>query len=235
MDRNYAELVMPPQLSRLHDYTSLEVYLMHVDTLEIIDANLSAYSHLGYSCSDLANMTLHDLQPSVTKNETDNMLYPLIVGESQEQVYYTNFQRKDGSSYPVELRLQCSREQNPVMLVCIARETSNNECSNDATPDLPLPEKLGHVVDTNENLHSDEIGQINLELENKNRLRSGLVTSTSHELYEPLTSIKSFAEILSEDMGELDPELKNHFLARINDETDRLSCLIDDLLDLRKT
>lgn len=62
-------------------------------------------------------------------------------------------------------------------------------------------------------------------------IRRDFVANVSHELKTPLTSIKGFVETLLE--GALDDkENSRHFLQIINDHADRLSNLINDLLDL---
>lgn len=77
-----------------------------------------------------------------------------------------------------------------------------------------------------------------LEIANKrlrevDELKSNFLSTVSHELRTPLTSIKAFAEILLDNQGE-DLETQIRFLNIINDESERLSRLISDLLDLSK-
>lgn len=64
-------------------------------------------------------------------------------------------------------------------------------------------------------------------------MRSDFVANVSHELRTPLTSIRGFAETLLE--GAIDePKLARQFLEIMNTETERLSRLIDELLNLSK-
>ncbi len=79
-----------------------------------------------------------------------------------------------------------------------------------------------------------ELEQANRQLQHLNKIKSEFVAVVSHELRTPLTSIKSFAEILKDDIEELDIETKQRFLTIINDESDRLGRLINELLDLQK-
>jgi len=66
-----------------------------------------------------------------------------------------------------------------------------------------------------------------------NELKSLFVSSVSHDLKTPLTSIKMFAELI-EDSPNLTTEKKNEYLRIIQGETARLSRLIDNVLDLAK-
>lgn len=62
-------------------------------------------------------------------------------------------------------------------------------------------------------------------------MRTEFVANASHELRTPLTSIRGFLEALRD--GALDePETARHFLTIIEEETRRLSDLVDDLLKL---
>lgn len=64
-------------------------------------------------------------------------------------------------------------------------------------------------------------------------MRTEFVANVSHELRTPLTSIRGFLETLLD--GALDdPNAARHFLEIMSKETERLTRLIDDLLDLSK-
>jgi two-component system sensor histidine kinase VicK len=64
-------------------------------------------------------------------------------------------------------------------------------------------------------------------------MRREFVANVSHELRTPLTSIKSYSETLLDGALE-DPELSQRFLGVINSETDRMTRIVKDLLQLSK-
>jgi signal transduction histidine kinase len=64
--------------------------------------------------------------------------------------------------------------------------------------------------------------------------KSDLISMVSHDVRTPLTSIKSFAEILYDDYQSLEPARIRHYLDVINREADRLSRLVTNYLDLQK-
>ncbi|MDQ7051416.1 MAG: ATP-binding protein [candidate division KSB1 bacterium] len=71
-----------------------------------------------------------------------------------------------------------------------------------------------------------------IKLRKIDRLKDQLISNISHELRTPLTAIKSFSEILlNYDENE---ETKKEFLTIINSESDRLTRLINNILDLSK-
>ena len=69
------------------------------------------------------------------------------------------------------------------------------------------------------------------ELRKLETVRNDFVANVSHELRTPLTSIVGYLDTLLESDIE-DPEIRNKFLNIIKEETDRLSILIKDLLNL---
>ncbi|MFD1954862.1 sensor histidine kinase [Paenibacillus thailandensis] len=86
----------------------------------------------------------------------------------------------------------------------------------------------------------DEIGQLAEtfntmanELEQREKMKDDFISSISHELRTPLTSIKGWSETLKEgEPGDIE-ELKLG-LSIISRETERLSGLVEDLLDFSK-
>ncbi len=67
-----------------------------------------------------------------------------------------------------------------------------------------------------------------------NEAKSQFISNVSHELRTPLFNIKSFIETLFEYGDDLSEEEKKEFLGTANHETDRLSRLVNDVLDLSK-
>jgi len=67
-----------------------------------------------------------------------------------------------------------------------------------------------------------------------NAAQSRFISNVSHELRTPLFNIKSFIETLHEYGDELSTEQKQEFLGTANSETDRLTRLVNDVLDLSR-
>jgi two-component system, OmpR family, sensor histidine kinase NblS len=67
-----------------------------------------------------------------------------------------------------------------------------------------------------------------------NEAKSQFISNVSHELRTPLFNIKSFIETLHEYGDELTKDERSEFLDTANRETDRLTRLVNDVLDLSK-
>ncbi len=87
---------------------------------------------------------------------------------------------------------------------------------------------------------NDEIGQLSNtlnfmaeELLKKEQIKNDFISSVSHELRTPLTSIKGWAITLQGD-DTMDPELLHDGLEIIETESDRLSKMVEGLLDFSK-
>jgi signal transduction histidine kinase len=78
-----------------------------------------------------------------------------------------------------------------------------------------------------------DLREANLRLQELDRLKDDFLSTVSHELRTPLTSIRSFSEILLDNPA-LDPGQRGSFIGIIAREAERLTRLINQLLDLAK-
>ena len=75
-----------------------------------------------------------------------------------------------------------------------------------------------------------QLREVNAKLTQLSRQKDAFLSQISHELRTPMTSIRSFSEILME--GGLAQDAARRYAGIIHDETIRLTRLLDDLLDL---
>jgi signal transduction histidine kinase len=78
-----------------------------------------------------------------------------------------------------------------------------------------------------------ELQQANTRLQELDRLKAEFISTVTHELRTPITSIKAFAKILAEN-PDLDTEQKTEFLTVLVVESERISRLINQVLDVEK-
>jgi Na+/proline symporter/nitrogen-specific signal transduction histidine kinase len=80
---------------------------------------------------------------------------------------------------------------------------------------------------------SAELRAANERLKELDKLKDDFMATVSHEIRTPLTSIRSFSEILR-DNPDLETSQRQEFVSIIVQESERLSRLINDILDLAK-
>ncbi|MCY6959451.1 HAMP domain-containing sensor histidine kinase [Clostridium brassicae] len=92
-----------------------------------------------------------------------------------------------------------------------------------------LKVKTADIISSNQRIGTVAVVQDITDIRRLENMRTQFVTNVSHELKTPLTSIKGFAETLRyvEDKA-----TRDKFLGIIDDETDRLTRLISDILIL---
>ena len=78
-----------------------------------------------------------------------------------------------------------------------------------------------------------ELRTANRRLTELDQLKDEFVSTVSHELRTPLTSIRSFSEILVDNL-DLPADDRERYLRIVIEETERLTRLINDMLDLSK-
>jgi Na+/proline symporter/nitrogen-specific signal transduction histidine kinase len=82
-------------------------------------------------------------------------------------------------------------------------------------------------------LATDELRRANEQLKSLDLLKDDFMSSVTHELRTPLTSIRALAELMRDD-PDMDAAQRQQFIAIIVSETERLSRLVNQVLDMAK-
>jgi len=80
---------------------------------------------------------------------------------------------------------------------------------------------------------SKTLEDVQKELSKNDELKRDLMANVSHDLKTPLTMIKAYAEMIR-DISYKDPDKMNEHLNIIMEESDRLTLLVNDILELSK-
>ncbi|MDY6911472.1 MAG: PAS domain S-box protein [Chloroflexota bacterium] len=191
----------------------------------VIFWNGAAEAIFGYSASEVIHhsiglLVLHDYREMIVKQLVDTMVAskPDFTRKTIEMFLL----RKDGTQFPAELSRSIWNTKGGTFITAVIRDiTERKQAENDlAESKAQLEQQLVQLQMAHERLQ---------ELD---KMKDTFLSTVSHELRTPLTSIKSFAEILL--TYDDDKETQKEFLTIINDECDRLTRLINDVLDLSK-
>jgi PAS domain S-box-containing protein len=119
-----AELSRSDQLGAILDRSLNEIYMFEADSLRFVQANFGAKHNIGYTSEELLEMTPVDIKPEMTVEEFEQVIAPLRDGSKDLLVFNTVHQRKDGSTYPVDVALQQMRSDEKSLFVAIIRDIS---------------------------------------------------------------------------------------------------------------
>jgi diguanylate cyclase (GGDEF)-like protein/PAS domain S-box-containing protein len=104
-----------------------EIYVFSEDTLMFVDASTGAIQHLGYRLDELLHMTPMNLTPDFSREQFEALLEPLRKGQEREINFETDVRCKDGTQYPVEVRLQLSWEEYHPVFIAIVQDISERK------------------------------------------------------------------------------------------------------------
>ncbi len=107
------------RFGRLLQSSFNEIYLFDAASLQFLEVSAGAMQNLGYSSQELNQLTPLDLKPAFSRERFERLIAPLRAGEQASLLFETIHRRKDGSTYPVEVRLQLMQTQPPVFLAVI--------------------------------------------------------------------------------------------------------------------
>jgi PAS domain S-box-containing protein len=130
-------------------------------------------------------------------------------------------QRKDGTTFPVEISLSPVHSEDGMRVTAVIRDITERRQAED---------KLRALREE----YTRELELRNEEIERANRLKSEFLANMSHELRTPLHTVIGFSELLIEEVkGPLNGDQKR-FLSHIYKDANHLLALINEVLDLSK-
>lgn len=203
------------------DQSLNEIYLFNSDSLKFEYANQGALSNLGYSFDDALSLMVTDIKPEYTEEKFRKMVSVLISGEKEILNFETYHKRKDGSTYPVEIRLQLFKWDKKSLFFAVVADISERM------------EREAKIRMMNEELEIRVRERTEMLLASNKELEA-FSYSISHDLRAPLRAIEGFSRILADDFSESLGNEGQRLIAIIRDNTRRMGNLIDDLLTFSK-
>lgn len=110
------------RMGRIIDQSANEVYIFDAESLTFLQVNRGARQNLGRSAEDMLDMTPLDIMPLETADSFRRRLSPLRQRPSISTVFESVYRRKDGSRYPVEVRLQYMAQERPPVFVAVVQD-----------------------------------------------------------------------------------------------------------------
>ena len=166
------------RLGRILDASSNEIYVFDAKTLRFVQANLGAQRNLGYSLDELCTMTPLDLKRAYTPGQFAELIAPLARGVHELVTFETEHRRKNGSVYPVEVRLQLSAAESPLVYVAVVQDITERKEAQERLNYLAFYDALTGLP--NRRLLLDRLTQVMVESARHDRLAAVLFLDLDH-------------------------------------------------------
>ena len=210
------------------DTTDDAVFLIDPAELRYVDFNEAVVNAHGYSREALSSMGPQDLCTTHDAENLRQLFVPLLEGRSRELRLRSEHRRRDGSVFPVEIRLSALRDGPSPLVIALARDISEQ---------IRVEAALRSHRDELEQKVADRTRELALardEAVEATQAKSAFLATMSHELRTPLNSIIGFSGILADGLaGALNPE-QGRQIGMVYDSARHLLGLVNDILDLSK-
>jgi len=197
------------RFSRVLNSTSNEIYVFDALTYKFKMVNKAALDNLGYSMEELLQMTPLDIKRDMTQENFKILTKPLLEKTKSEIIFTTFHKRKNGSEYPIEIRLQFLEQDLETVFFAVAQDITERKHAE------------------NQLIMAKE------SAEKANRAKSNFLSNMSHEFRTPLNSILGFAQLLLMQQNSMNPnQIEN--IKNISKSGEHLLELINEILDLTR-
>ena len=185
-----------------------EIYMFDPKTLLLTQVNKGARHNLGYSMEELKKLTTVDIKPDYDPQYFLNLIQPLRDRKLPYVLFQTRHKRKDGSIYPIEVRLQLVETEHSAVFVGIIQDITERNKAEALLKDAKEAAEQASLA------------------------KSQFVANMSHELRTPLNAILGFSQIMANSDNLTTKQREN--LQIINRSGDHLLSLINDVLNISK-
>lgn len=133
------------------DNSADTIFLVDRASLHFIDANQTASERLGYSREELLKMGPHDIAPYFNKEMVAARLDEIIASPDRSGTIDSFHKRRDGSLYPVEVRVRAIESEGRTIMVSIGRDMTMQRRNEEALRQSEeqfrqITENLQHVL-----------------------------------------------------------------------------------------
>ncbi len=115
------------RMGRILDDSFNEIYIFEVQTFRYVQVNRGGCENLGYMKEELLKLTPFDIFPKFNPERFERLITPLREGSVPRIVFETEQRRKNGSSYPVEVRLQLTSIDDSSLYLAIVQDITERK------------------------------------------------------------------------------------------------------------
>jgi PAS domain S-box-containing protein len=107
-----------------------DAFMLHAEDGTVIDVNAPACDNLGYSRDELIGMTPMKFDPNVSNDLLESINKQLNRGEIA--TFESRHRRKDGSEFPVEVRVRPFWHDGRRLNISVVRDISDRKLAEEA-------------------------------------------------------------------------------------------------------
>ncbi len=192
-----------------------DAFIAHDMNGRLVDVNKAMCDSVGYSREELLEMHIYEVELTVAKGSIRG-IWSRMTGGIPVTIEGKH-QRRDGSIFPVEVRLGLFGEGEGARVMALCRDISERKRAEAARHQLN--EALAHARD--EAVRADQA-------------KSEFLANMSHELRTPLNAVIGYTELVTEDLVSFNADPLRPDLERIHSAASFLLGLINDILDISK-
>ncbi|RXT04866.1 PAS domain S-box protein [Ammoniphilus sp. CFH 90114] len=112
-------------LGKILDETIFEIYVFSSFPLQFLYMNQCALKNLGYSMEEITALSPIQLWSKYSDESFQLMLDSILLGEQETFQFETNHRRRNGSNYPIDVKIQLISEKDKAPLfMAVAQDSS---------------------------------------------------------------------------------------------------------------
>ncbi|NEP77212.1 MAG: HAMP domain-containing protein [Okeania sp. SIO3B3] len=210
--------------------------------LQLMLVNSTARRIFSWEGKDVVGANVIDYLPVAVQMEISRPLYQIAGGEIEGGEYCCTLDEPNKRTIRVLLTtvlLNRAAGNESLCKSCIYE--TDETCNSTERPEVVECTLYKHKLEKGLNFeYRDSLKGIAMTVQDitreveLNEAKSQFISNVSHELRTPLFNIKSFIETLYEYGEDLSETERGEFLETANHETDRLTRLVNDVLDLSR-
>ena len=218
-------------LGRIIEESFNETYILDALDLKFVFVNLAARNNLGYSTSELAEMTPVDINPSFSMDAFQELVKPLLQGATESLQFETEHVRKNGSPYEVMVNLQRSSFLSRSVFVATVLDVTEHKLAerrvNQQQAEMQDELKRQVALKTEELRRAQDQLMRSEKFSTLGKVAGGI----AHEIRNPLNAVKTSAYFLLNAKNPSTEKVREH-LERIDRQVSTVDNVITALADV---
>jgi PAS domain S-box-containing protein len=198
-----------------------EIYIFNTQSLNFIDVNRGAQQNIGFTLEELKKITPVDIKPEYTEAQFRKLIQPLLDQTQEKLMFEAVHERKDGTTYPVEVHLQLSNLTDQSVFVAIILDISERK-------------NYTHRLEKTVEKRTRQLEESLKKEKELNELKTKFLSLVSHEFKTPLGGIATSATLVGKyTQLERYDKIESH-VGTIQKKVKYLNGILNDFLSIER-